>query len=146
MKRAASKRHHATTKKSRAQLDREIYETLAAGRKPPATRAGKHALFYLSEDQTGGRYAEHIERFDNLRDALDMLAQLPAGSITYGNAAEGPKYMLVWAAPAHTDMLYWTDGDLNVLNLIRREAREVKERQFKRYGNLDKRFQQALKK
>jgi hypothetical protein len=145
MKRAKSKSCHAT-KKSASQLDREITEVLMAGQKPPATRAGKHELFYLSEDQTGGRHAEHIERFDNLRDALTMLAQLPAGSITYGNAAQGPKFMLVWAAPEHTEMLYWTDGDLNVLNQIRTEAREIKKRQTKRYGDLDKHFRQALQK
>jgi len=143
------KSRHATRKpaKSPTQLDREIAEALAGRKtKPAASAAKKHELFYLSEDQQGGRHAEHIERFDNLPAALDMLARLPEGSITYGNAAEGPKFMLVWAAPAHTELLYWTDGDLNVLDATREEARAIKKRQTKRYGNLDARFQRALKK
>lgn len=74
-----------------------------------------------------------------------MLARLPEGSITYGNAAEGPKFMLVWAAPAHTELLYWTDGDLNVQDATREEARAIKKRQAKRYGDLDARFRKSIK-
>lgn len=142
MKRSTSKNRHATRKtaKSPAQLDREITEALA---RPTAK---KHELFYLSEDQQGGKHAEHIERFDNLPAALDMLARLPVGSITYGNAADGPKFMLVWAAPEHTDMLFWTDGDLNVLDSTAASSRAIRKQQTKLYGDLDKRFQGALKK
>lgn len=153
MKRKTSKNRHATKKtaKSAAQLDREIAEVLSQKRKLPAawTKALKHELFYLSdlsEDQQGGKHAAHIERFDNLRDAIDMLARLPEGSITYGNAHQGPKFMIVWAAPAHSELLYWTDGDLNVADETRKEARTIKKKQTKRYGDLDQRFRQALKK
>ena len=152
MRRTPSKTHHARQKsrKSPAQLDREITAALTPGRKKrsattTATAAKKHELFYLSEEQQGGKHAEHIERFDNLPAALDMLARLPEGSITYGNAAEGPKFMLVWAAPTHTEMLYWTDGDLNVLDATREEARAIRKRQTKRYGDLDERFRKAVK-
>ena len=55
MKRKTSKNRHATKKtgKSAAQLDREIAEVLSQKRKLPAawTKALKHELFYLSEDQ-----------------------------------------------------------------------------------------------
>ncbi len=153
MRHAASRRHHARQKrgKSPAQLDREIAEALTQGRgHRPARRsstsdARAHELFYLSEDQQGGKHAEHIERFDNLRDAVDMLARLPVGSITYGNAAEGPKFMLVWAAPEHTEMLFWTEGDLNVQDSTREEAAAVRKRQTRLHGNLDERFKRVLR-
>jgi hypothetical protein len=131
-------------KKSPARLDREITEALKR-RATKKSHARAKELFYLSEDQQGGKYAEHFERFDNLGDAIDMLARLPAGSITYGNSVEGPKFMLVWAAPAYSELLYWTDGDLNVQDKRREEAAAIKKQQTKRYGNLDARFRQAIK-
>lgn len=95
-------------------------------------RSRKHDLFYLSEDQQGGKYVEHVERFDNLNEAIDMLARLPHGSITYGTAEEGPKFMIVWAAPAHTDLLYWTDGDLNAQSATQDATKEIRDRQAPR--------------
>jgi hypothetical protein len=48
-----------------------------------------------------------------LTDAVDMLGRLPQGSITYGVARTGPQFMIAWAAPSHSDSIYWTDKDLN---------------------------------
>jgi len=83
----------------------------ARGWKSATRRA--HELFYVSEDPQGGKHAEHFEQYTNLEDAVDTLARLSQGSITYGNAEQGPQFMIVWAAPAHTNLLYWTDGDLS---------------------------------
>ena len=131
-------------KKSVAQLDREIAEVLS--KKPPKTSAAsRHELFYLSEEQQGGKHAQHIEQFNKLGDALDMLAKLPAGSITYGNAAEGPKFMIVWAAPEHTDLLYWTDGDLNAQSAIRDQTIKIRERQAKRTKGASAYFDERFK-
>jgi hypothetical protein len=143
MKRDASKTRHATRKRA-GQLDREIAAVLAKElpKAKKATAAQKHELFYLSEDQQGGKYAEHVERFDNLRDALIMLARLPTGSITYGNAAEGPKFLLVWAAPKYNSLLHWTGS--GVQDATRKEAKAIRERQTKRYGDLQKHFENSF--
>lgn len=123
--------------KTPAQLDREIAEALGDHKRPKSKARGQvkargHELFYLSEDQHGGKSAEHFERFDNLAEAIDMLARLSVGSITYGNAADGPKFMIVWAAPAQTDLLYWTDGDLSAQPGTQAATKEVRDRQAPR--------------
>lgn len=124
-------RHHATKKPS--QLDREIAESLRA---PPSSKnANKlrgHELFYISADQQGGTSAEMIERFSSLAEALDTLARLPAGSITAGNALAGPQLMIVWAAPKHTDLLYWTDGDMSARVLDALTTKALRDQQAPR--------------
>ena len=117
--------------KSSAQLDREIADALATdGRQRRAVeRRAAHELFYVSDDQRGGRHAEHVEQFDNLGDAVEFLARLPQGSVTYGNALSGPQFMIVWAAPEHNDLLYWTDGDLNTQESTRAKTREIRDAQ-----------------
>lgn len=139
----------AVKKSTAAQLDREIAEVLARPSKRPKKKKSppKNELFYLSEDQQGGRHADHIERFDNLGDALDTLAKFPAGSITYGTAAEGPTVMIVWAAPTHTDSLYWTDDDLNAQPAAQAITRDVRRRHAGKYAGLTyfgKRFRQRI--
>jgi hypothetical protein len=123
--------------KTPAQLEREIAEALSDHKRPKSKARGQvkargHELFYVSEDQQGGKSAEHFERFDTLAEAIDTLARLPVGSITYGNAADGPKFMIVWAAPAQTDLLYWTDGDLNVQSGTQLATKEIRNRQAPR--------------
>jgi hypothetical protein len=111
-------------RKTAAQLDREIAKALAPKKAPRP-----FDLFYLSEDQQGGKHATHFERYDNLTDAIDTLARLRHGSITYGNAKDGPKFMIVWAVPEHTDLLYWTDGDLSAQPRLQDETKEIRDRQ-----------------
>lgn len=141
-----------TRKKSPARLNREITDFLAKNplRDSSRRRARGHELFYVSEDQQGGKHAEHFERFDDLAEALDALARLPAGSITWGNADEGPKFMIVWAAPETSDLLYWTDGDLNVQESARDETIQIRERQAGRtkgaQAYFDDRFRRAVEK
>jgi len=120
----------AKTTKKAAQLDREIAAALA--RKPLTARKAAHELFYVSADQQGGKVAEQIERFHDLAEALDTLARLSQGSITYGNAADGPQYMIVWAAPEHTDLLYWTDGDLNAQPYVQGLTKTLRDEQAPR--------------
>jgi len=121
----------AATRKTASQLDREIAEAL--GHRSPSSRTKArprgHELFYVSEDQQGGRAAEHFEQYDNLAEALDTLARLPHGSITYGSADEGPQLMIVWAAPEHTDLLYWTDGDLSAQPRAQDATKAIRDRQ-----------------
>ncbi len=120
------------TKKSVAQLDREIAEALAnPSSKEAKSRAKrrKFGLFYLSDQQEGGKSAVHFERFDKLAPAIDALARLPQGSITYGNAEDGPQFMIVWATPQHTDLLYWTDTDLNVQPGTQVATKAIRDRQ-----------------
>jgi hypothetical protein len=124
----------AKAKKTADQLNREI--ATALGYKIPArTKAQKaevrrqHDLFYVSDDQQGGKHAEHFEHFGSLGEAIDTLARLAHGSITYGNAQDGPKFMIVWAAPEHTDLLYWTDGDLNVQSGTQAATKAIRDRQ-----------------
>jgi hypothetical protein len=137
-------------KKKAAQLDREIEDWLDKNplKDSKRRRARAHELFYVSEDQQGGKHAEHFEQFNDLGEALDTLARLPAGSITYGNADEGPKFMIVWAAAKHTPLLYWTDGDLNVQGSIREETIQIREEQAKRtkgaQAYFDERFRREV--
>ena len=120
----------SSEKKSPAQLDREIAQALRSGKKPRGeARRYIHELFYVSDDQQGGRHAEHVEQFDNLGDAVELLARLPQGSVTYGNASTGPQFTIVWAAPEQSDLLYWTDGDLNKQEAVRVQTREIRDKQ-----------------
>lgn len=117
-------------RKTAAQLDREIAEALGHARPTKQSKRRRaHDLFYLSEDQQGGKYAAHFEHYGSLAEAIDALARLPQGSITHGNAEDGPQFMIVWAAPAHTDLLYWTDGDLSAQPRAQDHTKAVRDRQ-----------------
>lgn len=92
-------------------LDPSIaYETWKRGWRSCAVRAVQEAiderrqqalddleLFYLYSDD------ELIERYDNLQEALDVLARLPSGDIKHGDG-NGPDYTMFATDPASDEL------------------------------------------
>lgn len=134
---AVEVRSHATMKTTAS------FKQRPAG--PKKKTPTDHELFYLSEDQQGGKHAVHFERFDRLVDAVDMLGRLPHGSITFGTARTGPQFMIAWAAPEHTDMIHWTDGDLNAQPYIQGKTRTLREEQAPRAADSMQFFEDRLR-
>jgi hypothetical protein len=121
-------------RKSPARLDYEIARALSGEETAHAPTPDR---FYVSDDTQGGPHARRLGQFDDLTDALDALVDLRQGSITHGDEKGGRELMIVWAVPAYTDVLYWTDGDLNVPDETRTEVRRIRDRQAK--GSRDSR-------
>ena len=130
--------------KTNVQLDREIAASLksAVKARPNAgarTTPRTHELFFLSEGNPGTSITAvdkvtYFERFDDLESAIRALALLPEGSIAYGDAHFGPQFMIVWSIPQHTDLLYWSDGDLNAAKYVVRTTRSVRAAQLRKLG------------